>query len=130
MKFEHAKRCPVPGLLNCRDLGGHPIPSGRIRWGQFYRSAAPMLPMESKVLEDMGITLVIDLRSDFEHHKTLSFPASFEKSFKRVEDAAKYLARLQKRGIASDYLADDILGKDAHTVVTTVNSIEEFIFCI
>ena len=63
-------------------------------------------------------------------YKTLDFPASFEKSFKRVEDAAKYLARLQKRGIASDYLADDILGKDAHTVVTTVNSIEEFIFCI
>ena len=76
MKFEHAKRCPVSGLLNCRDLGGHPIPGGRIRWGQFYRSAAPMLPIDSRVLEDMGITLVIDLRSDFEHHKTLSFPAS------------------------------------------------------
>ncbi len=63
-------------------------------------------------------------------YKTLDFPASFEKSFKRVEDAAKYLARLQKRGIEADYLSDEILGKDAHTVVSTVHNIDEFIACI
>lgn len=63
-------------------------------------------------------------------YKTLSFPARFEKSFKRVEDAAKYLARLQKRGIEAEYLTDEGLGKDAHTVVSTVRDIFEFIKCI
>lgn len=63
-------------------------------------------------------------------YKTLDFPARFEKSFKRVEDAAKYLARLRGKGLDSDYLADEILGKDAHTVASTVHNIEEFISCI
>jgi L-rhamnose isomerase len=57
----------------------------------------------------------------------LEFPAVMEKSCKRVEDAAKYLQRMRSLGLVSDYLEDDILGKDAHTVVTTVNDIEEFI---
>ena len=57
----------------------------------------------------------------------LEFPAVMEKSFKRVEDAAKYLQRLRGAGLDSDYLDDDILGKDAHTVVTTLNGIGEFI---
>ena len=64
------------------------------------------------------------------NYQTLTFPAIFEKSFKRVEDAAKYLARLRGKGLDSDYLDDGILGKDAHTVVTTVHNIEEFITCI
>lgn len=63
-------------------------------------------------------------------YRTLAFPAKFEKSFKRVEDTAKYLARLQKRGIEAEYLTDEVLGKDAHTVVSTVYNIEEFIYCI
>lgn len=63
-------------------------------------------------------------------YRTLAFPARFEKSFKRVEDTAKYLARLQKRGIEAEYLTDEVLGKDAHTVVSTVHNIEEFIICI
>ena len=46
------------------------------------------------------------------------------------EDAAKYLSRLQKRGIEAEYLTDEVLGKDAHTVVSTVHNIEEFIVCI
>ena len=63
-------------------------------------------------------------------YKTLDFPASFEKSFKRVEDAEKYLTRLKNRGIEADYLSDEVLGKDAHTVVSTVHNIDEFIACI
>ena len=38
-----------------------------------------------------------------------------EKSYKRMEDAAKYLERLLASGIEADYLRDEILGKDAHT---------------
>jgi hypothetical protein len=53
-----------------------------------------------------------------------------EKSFKRTEDAAKYLEELLLIGIESDYLSDEILGKDAHTVQSTVYRIEDFIRCI
>lgn len=60
----------------------------------------------------------------------LSFPAHFEKSFKRVEDAQKYLTKLQASRIKAEYLDDEILGKDAHTVVAEVYNIDEFIKCI
>ena len=60
----------------------------------------------------------------------MTFPSTMEKSFKRVEDAAKYLERLRACGIDSAYLDDEILGKDAHTVVSTVHNINEFIRCI
>ena len=63
-------------------------------------------------------------------YQTLAFPARFEKSFKRVEDSEKFLTRLKKRGIESDYLSDEVMGKDAHTVVSTVHNIDEFIACI
>ncbi len=60
----------------------------------------------------------------------LSFPATLEKSFKRVEDAAVYLTRSLDRGLNSRYLEDEILGKDGHTVVSVVNNIDEFIKAI
>ena len=60
----------------------------------------------------------------------LTFPAKFEKSFKRVEDGAKYLSRLKARGISCNHPEDEILGRDAHTVVSTVNNMSEFIICI
>ena len=59
--------------------------------------------------------------------RELDFPLAFEKSFKRVEDAEKHLIKLRERGVDCDYLDDDIMGKDAHTVVSRVNNIEEFI---
>jgi len=60
----------------------------------------------------------------------LSYPAAFEKSFKRVEDAEKYLQRLTAISIAAEHPADEILGRDAHTVTSVVNNIDEFIKCI
>ena len=57
----------------------------------------------------------------------LTYPAVMEKSFKRVEDAAKYLQRLQALGFDSVHPDDEILGKDGHTVVSTVHNINEFI---
>ena len=57
----------------------------------------------------------------------LTFPSVMEKSFKRTEDAAIYLERLRNSGIDADYLGDEILGKDAHTVVSTVYGIDDFI---
>ena len=62
--------------------------------------------------------------------KKFVFPATFEKSYKRVEDAAKYLDRLTHLGISAEHPTDEILGRDAHTVVSTVHNISEFISCI
>ena len=62
--------------------------------------------------------------------RNLSYPAAFEKSYKRVEDAAKFLARLRERGMVGHYPDDEILGKDSHTVVTTIYEIDDLIKCI
>ncbi len=58
------------------------------------------------------------------------FLAEFQKSFKRMEDAEKYLERIQSQNIDADYLSDEILGKDAHTVVSKINNILELIICL
>ena len=58
---------------------------------------------------------------------TLRFPAKMEKSFKRVEDAEKHLHRVRSLGVDSEHLDDEILGKDAHTVVSFVYSINDFV---
>lgn len=60
----------------------------------------------------------------------LSFPATIEKCYKRTEHAAEYLKRLRIYGIECDHPDSQELGKDAHSVVAIVNSIEEFIRCI
>lgn len=60
----------------------------------------------------------------------LKFPSVMEKSFKRVEDAAKYLSKLQSLCINAEYPDDEILGKDAHTVVSKIYNIDDFIKCI
>jgi D-amino peptidase len=60
----------------------------------------------------------------------LKFPSVMEKSFKRTEDAAKYLLNLRSLGMDSKHPDDEILGKDAHTVVTTIYEIDDLINCI
>ena len=57
----------------------------------------------------------------------LTYPAVMEKSFKRTEDAAKYLEKLLAFGVKADYIDDEILGKDAHTVSCEINCIDDFI---
>ena len=60
----------------------------------------------------------------------LTYPAVMEKSFKRTEEAAKYLEKLRHIGIEADYLSEEILGKDAHTVQSMVYGIDDLIKCI
>lgn len=60
----------------------------------------------------------------------LEFPCIMEKSFKRTEDAANYLLRLQSLNIHATHPDDDILGKNAHTVVSKIYNINDFIKCI
>ena len=79
-----------------------------------------------ELFADIKKNIAEAVQSHAELHK-LSFPAIVEKSYKRVEHAANYYNRLQGFGMESTYLDDEILGKDAHTVVTKVNNIDEFI---
>lgn len=58
--------------------------------------------------------------------RKLRFPCTLEKSLKRVEDAERYLQRYRDYGVDVDYLEDEILGKDGHTLVAFVQTAEEF----
>ena len=79
-----------------------------------------------ELLADIKKNIVRAVKTEVKPHP-LSFPATFEKSFKRVEDAAKYCKRLRASGLNADYLDDEILGKDAHTVVSTIYKTEDLI---
>lgn len=54
------------GIVNCRDLGGIPLPDGReVRRGVFLRSETPqtMTPADvTRAVEDLGVTRVLDIR--------------------------------------------------------------------
>lgn len=54
----------IPGLLNLRDLGGHPTPSGPTIVGRLLRSDAPdrLGPEGFGQLAEMGVRTIIDLR--------------------------------------------------------------------
>ena len=59
--------------------------------------------------------------------KKLSFPLVFEKSFKRVEAAAEFMEQCVLLRLDADYLSDDVMGKDGHTVVINIKNIDEFL---
>ena len=117
---------------------------GDIACGQAKRAVSHIVTVETKkeisrneALFRENEALFADIKKDIvQAVKTVStthqlqFPATFEKSFKRVEDANKYLIRLRSMGICADYPYDEILGKDAHTVVSTIYEIGDFIKCI
>lgn len=60
------KRLPVPGLLNCRDLGGFSCPGGVTKYGVFLRSEAPCQVEAAGLrwLLDYGLAGTIDLRGE------------------------------------------------------------------
>ena len=82
-----------------------------------------------ELLEEIGRKIVEAVCAERTYGQ-LAFPAVFEKSFKRVEDAAAYLESQLAKGIAAKYPEDDVLGYDAHTVVSAVQTMEEFIASI
>ena len=63
MKF--ARRLPLEGLCNARDLGGYAARGGVTRFGVYVRSEAPCgLPAETvRRLKAYGVTTSVDLRS-------------------------------------------------------------------
>ena len=62
------KHLPVPGLYNCRDLGGFAAEDGITRYGVFLRSEAPcdVGPEGIDFLRDHGLTVSFDLRGESE----------------------------------------------------------------
>lgn len=64
--MKYLKRVPVPGLLNCRDLGGFTAAEGVTRYGVFLRSEAPCDLGEEAVafLRAYGLKTTFDLRGE------------------------------------------------------------------
>lgn len=62
--MKYWKRLPVPGLLNCRDLGGFTADGGVTRYGVFLRSEAPCTLGDGAVemLREYGLKTTFDLR--------------------------------------------------------------------
>ena len=60
------RRIAVPGLQNCRDLGGFAAEGGVTKFGVFLRSEAPcdLSPADIQVLMDYGLTESFDLRGE------------------------------------------------------------------
>ena len=82
-----------------------------------------------ELFEDIKAGIAEAISTDFSVNE-IKLPAIFEKSFKRTEDAAQYLEMMLTLGMESAYPCEDILGKDAHTVVSKIYSINDFISCI
>jgi len=59
--------------------------------------------------------------------KKFTFPLVFEKSFKRVERAAEFMEDCISFNLDADYLSDEVMGKDGHTVVINIKDINEFL---
>lgn len=78
--MKQLKRLPIPGLLNCRDLGGFAAGEGVTRYGVFLRSEAPcqIEPDGISMLRDYGLTVSFDLRSPEE---IAWRPSPLEKAF-------------------------------------------------
>ena len=78
--MKHLKHLPIPGLFNCRDLGGFAAEKGVTRYGVFLRSEAPCNLEQSAIdlLRDYGLTTTFDLRGEPEIQWR---PSALEKAF-------------------------------------------------
>lgn len=52
-------------MFNYRDLGGHPVPGGRLRTGQLYRSSA-VVGLDEEAAAALGLRTAVDLRESGE----------------------------------------------------------------
>ena len=82
-----------------------------------------------ELLAEIKSKIVDAVRMEVNPHK-LQYPATFEKSYKRTEDAARYLLKQKDLGISASHPDDAVLGKDAHTVTSVAYNFDQFINCI
>lgn len=66
--MQYMRHLSIPGLDNCRDLGGYACAGGTTRYGVFLRSEAPcgLEPSGIDCLRQYGVTGSIDLRGEAE----------------------------------------------------------------
>ena len=120
----------IAGALGipCRFFAG-----GNIACGQAKRGVPGILTVvfrdNEELLREIG-EAAVEAACTEGQAKPAVFPCVFEKSFKRVEDAAVYFDRLRGLGLSPEYPADPILGRDAHTVRSVARDLDAFIACI
>jgi len=69
----HPRVIHLKGSTNTRDIGGYPAGGERIfRWGTVYRSdnLAKLTEDDFRILEEIGVKTVIDLRTNREHEQS------------------------------------------------------------
>lgn len=102
------KHVQFQGCYNFRDLGGFPGDTGDTRYQQLYRADAldALTEVDIKNLKDMGISTVIDLRSDNEKNEAPD----------RVADTPDF-----------DYLSLSLMDEDASKIenITRIPSLSE-----
>lgn len=83
------RRYPLENIVNCRDLGGYPSKYGCTKFGRFIRCGTVDRPTEDdiKVLGELNISTVIDLRGDFEFNNQ---PNDFERLTDNVNHVSLY----------------------------------------
>ncbi len=67
------RHIPLEGAANFRDIGGYPTADGRhVKWGLVYRSnhLVDLTAADYTYLNNLGIKLVCDLRTDGERHRS------------------------------------------------------------
>ncbi len=79
----------------------------------------------AELLAEIRVKIVEAVRTEHPLHP-LAFPCILEKSWKRMEDAAAARERIRALGIECGHPEDDILGRDAHTLVFRLSSIDDF----
>ncbi len=98
--MKNYRRIPLEHLKNCRDLGGYSCGGGKmVRYHQLYRSEAPehLTVREWKILEDIGIKTIIDLRSESEQKfASYEVPDCIERIFYPLQKYDSQLAFTEK----------------------------------
>lgn len=77
MRVQPMRQLVLQGCCNFRDLGGYPAADGRrTRWRQLFRAdgLSQLTTQDLDLLDRLGITTVIDLRTDLEAQTRGRFP--------------------------------------------------------
>jgi protein-tyrosine phosphatase len=78
--LEPARRLPLSGCFNFRDLGGYPAAGGkRLRWRMIFRAdgLTRLDAADCRLLADLGLATVVDLRTQGEAEERGRFPLQF-----------------------------------------------------
>lgn len=106
-----ARRIPLSGVFNCRDLGGYPCSGGGVtRYSRFIRCGIPFGPMapDRAQLAKIPVKTVIDLRGNGEAKVS---PSAYAKEagiryhhFSLLEINPAYVSRVESQPLWESYL--------------------------